>query len=1621
MPAPEIIRSLEAHKRWLGYLQPDGLVVSAAALVDKGHYYQEAQRQRQIELIDHLSTAQSYDEETGTVEVTDFKTFAIDFLQWPAQEWVAAADLPDACHVLLKESAEVLAPAAALQLPRSQREQLSQDQSPYQLLLFPSGHPEGEFDKVYETQANTWETTATRRLERLLRETGIPIGLLYSKSALRLVYAPKGENPGHLTFRYADMLSTMGRPILGALDLLLGYAMLFQAEARHQLPALLQHSRTMQASVSTALAEQVLESLYELVRGFQAADARVHGDLLRGPMARDPDEVYHGLLTVLLRLVFLLFAEDRGLLPSSSLFNQHYSLHALFERLRRDAALHHDTMDQRFGSWPQILTLSRLVHSGCRHLDLAMPARLGHLFDPHRFPFLEGRADDRSDVRDPAHSLPTVSDGTIYRVLEKLLILQGERLSYRTLDVEQIGSVYQTMIGFTLEIAQGTSIALKPAKSKGAPAFLDLDALLAADPGKRAEQLQKTTDHKLTGKAATALKEAQNHDDLLAALERKIARAASPEKAPPGSLILQPTDERRRSGSHYTPRALTAPIVKKTLEPIFARLGEQPTPQQIFDLKICDPAVGSGAFLVEGCRQLGDALVVAWQHYGGRPVIPPDEDELLHARRLVAQRCLYGVDRNPMATDLAKLSLWLATLAKDHPFTFLDHSLRSGDALVGLGKKQIIAFHWDLSSDQARQRQLGEHRLEKDIERAISFRREILEGGDNLLPGMKAERLKHADNALDGARRTGDLCLAAFFNGDKPKARAELRERYLDTLIEIAATKDLKESFTKTQEVKAIIAHLRGDTSPNQQSEIVNHQFPVTPFHWEIEFPEVFARQNGGFDAFIGNPPYGGKNTVIEGNHESYLDWLKTLHVDSHGNADLVAHFFRRAFNLLRRDGTFGLIATNTIRQGDTRHTGLRWICVNGGTIYAARRRYKWVGAAAVTVSVVWVVKGTLSAPFDLDGQSVPIITAYLFHDGGHENPATLEANASRSFIGSYVLGMGFTFDDTDKKGVASPIAEMERLIANDPRNAERIFPYLGGEEVNDSPTHGHHRYVIHFADYPLRREKALGRKWFTADEDQQAAWVRSGIVPEDYPRPVAADWPDLLEVVERKAKPERQKVADKGARETWWQFIRPRWELAAAIKGMRHALVVPRVTEHMGFTFLRSNCVFSEQLVVVAWENFSLLALLQSRPHEVWGRFFSGSLEDRLRYAPSDCFETFPFPAEWEMDATLEAAGQEYYEFRAALMVAKNEGLTRTYNRFHDPEETDPDIHRLRELHAALDHAVLTAYGWSDLLESGLTTCEFLPDYFDEPEEEGGDPVPKSIRYRWPDATRDEVLARLLKLNAERAAEEVRQGLHSAAAKKAAQKTPAKKAAPRTPRKTPAPLPAHPVEKKDNIIPFPQTPEELFPEFIQQPDLPAAGPKPYRQGFARQLLAAEILWQCRNEPTMGRVKLQKLVHLCEYMAEIPELDSRYQRAAAGPFDPSLMIAIQNGLEKQHWFKAAKSDKGTRFQPLEKAGEHQKYLQKWATKLPAIQQVIDLFKDKKTQSCEIASTLYAAWNDFLIEGIQPTDDQILGQASKDHWHAKKEEIPPETWAKGLARLKELGFIPKGWGNHTKKK
>jgi hypothetical protein len=1290
--------AITAHQTWLGYIQPVGLVVSAPALV-------AAQCALPLDAAARQATLQSL---APDGRIGDLVRLLETLLDWQPTDLVAADALTD-LHLPLPEYGDILAPTWAVPKP---------DGEPgWQMLVVVSADdplPVAEvtqkkiphvFDRMPSESASGWRATPQSRIERLLREREVPIGLLCNATDLRLVYRPTGESSGHLTFRVPDMLEVPGRPILGALYMLLSAERLFTVPPNKRLPAVLKESRKYQSQVSNALAEQVLGALDDLLRGFEMADADRGGNLLRHAVDTDPQHVYGGLITVLLRLVFLLYAEERGLMSGDPVYVRHYAIAGLFEKLREDAGRHPDTMDQRYGAWARLLSLFRFVWQGGGDEHLHLPGRRGSLFDPGIYAFLEGRAYRQTDD-DEKIAVPRVPDGVVWRVLEKLLLLDGERLSYRALDVEQIGSVYEAMMGFELRRAYAPSVAVRSkTKNKGARkprVVVSLRTVRDLKPSERAKYLVDFAGCALGTKPAEALKTAKTEDDIAIALHDYVPEG---RVLPTGSLYLQPGDERRKSGSHYTPRTLTEPIVRTTLRPVLEALGERPRPEQILDLKVCDPAMGSGAFLVEACRQLADALIEAWSVHQCTPEIPADEDPLLFAQRLVAQKCLYGVDKNPYAVNLAKLSLWLVTLAKDHPFTFLDHALKHGDSLVGLTKRQIGRFDW--SPDDAETPALMAA-IEAATANARGHRDDIHRAGDDD-DARKRLAWREAENDLDPARVMGDLCVAAFFGAEDPKRRG-----------------------SKRGELRALVGRWRaGDAAAGVDVEHTRTVLwagdrPVVPLHWEIEFPEVFDRPNGGFDAIVGNPPFAGKNTIAAANADGFTDWLKVLHDGSHGNADLVAHFFRRAFGLLRTGGTFGLIATNTIAQGDTRASGLRWIRQHRGCIYDATRRLKWPGLAAVVVSVVHVARGVEVRPVRLEGKPVERITAFLFPTGPDDDPATLTANANTSYTGIYILGQGFTFDDTD--AAATPIGVMHQLVQEDPANLEAIQPYIGGEELVEHPTHQTSRFVINFRE-------------LTAEE-------------------AASRWPILYALVEAKVRPQREALRDTpdGIRlkARWWQFGRTRPELQRATAGLTHVFATSSVASHLAFVRIPAISVLSHNITVFAVDNWGFLAVLQSRLHDVWVRAFASTLEDRLGYRPSDCFETFPFPAHWATSERLKQAASRYDGARAALMLAHDQGLTATYNRFHDPDERDPSILRLRELHADMDRAVLDAYGWTDL----HPTCEFLLDW-EEPEDEDADDTGKKSRrkkpwrYRWPDAVRDEVLARLLALNQQRAEEE--------------------------------------------------------------------------------------------------------------------------------------------------------------------------------------------------------------------------------------------------------------------------
>lgn len=850
-------------------------------------------------------------------------------------------------------------------------------------------------------------------------------------------------------------------------------------------------------------------------------------------------------------------------------------------------------------------------------------------------------------------------------------------------------------------------------------------------------------------------------------------------------------NERRNTGSHYTPRKLTEPVVRKTLAPILAQLGEHPNPSQILDLKVLDPACGSGAFLVEACRQLGAAVVRAWETHGGQPPIPADETPELYAMRLVAQRCLYGVDINPTAVNLCKLSLWLATLSKDQPFTFLDHAIRTGDALVGLSRQQIAGFTWDSGPLTLA---FGQQDLDRQIAESVSERLAIINAPDTMTSAEKIRRLRLSDDRLDRIRQIGNLCLAAFFGASTNRAREQLRQHYLDAQLRVAEGDPtaLRETHTARQTLR-------------------DGEYPVTPFHWEIEFPEVFAKgTRQGFDAVIGNPPYAGIGTVREASGKIYAEYLRESTPESGGKCDLIAYFFRRSFDLLRDDGCLGLVATNTIAQGDTRQTGLRWICTNGGTIYDSMKRYPWTTGAAVVVSTVCIMKGDGPSQRIINGRAVPMITAYLFHSGGHDKPPKLRSNHSRCFEGNKPHCMGFTFDDNPRGENANSMVEMYDVIIRDAANAKLVHPFIGGQELNNSPVATHDRYIIDM---------------------------------NDLEEPEAREWPDLYGIIERQVKPSRMGKADdidagKQIARQWWKHGHAAVELADARMVCRHSYAASMVTTHWGITLVADETVCSHKLCVYPSSNLAIFPILQSRCHEIWARFFSSTRGDGLNYTPTDCFETFPFPPAWEGNEALRAAGDAYYAFREGFMRDQWVGLTQTYNLFHHPEpalaldrlwakrESLPDwraaegveesmarhlrpsaleetrrwqcardgvpydwttqelrsieaagsrtiyptvsdavyaIERLRELHATMDRAVADAYGWTDL----DLQCVFTPEHSNTPEEvafptaaealewQATQDEPIKWRYRWGEALHDEVLMRLMRLNEERARED--------------------------------------------------------------------------------------------------------------------------------------------------------------------------------------------------------------------------------------------------------------------------
>jgi hypothetical protein len=1257
----------QAHQQWIGLLQPEGLVVSATALTESDiPLPSDASTLTAIQAKLEGTLFEGEDKDGEKIEtLPPFEILADRFLEWPAESlaWAyGTRKVPDSLAVHIPAFQVTLSPTHVL---------YGEDDKPLILVKQEPGSP--DLTARSSRDSSDWDASHVQRMDRLLRDTGVQIGIVATDAEIHLIYAPKAENSGHIGFPLAAMRGVEGRKVVAALDMLLSYTRVLASytPVNVRLPALLEKSREAQNKVSEELAEQVLGALYELIKGIQTADQDARGKVLGKYLREHPELVYHGLLTVLMRLIFLLFAEDKGVMPAGALWSRNYSVHGLFERLRDDAQKHGANMDKRYGAWGQLLTTFNLVFNGCDHPQLKMPARLGYLFDPKRYPFLS---------RDEAGNQPLVSDAIIHSVLRSLLVLGGERISYRALSVENIGVVYETMMGFSVYQAKGACVVLKGAQ---APAACELDELMALEGAKRITFIEELTGWKPNAKAGAAIKAAKDQGEMLDALTDRIRRDITPRPLTQGGLTLQPGEERRKSGSHYTPQQLTRPLVAKAFEPHFKRMGDKPDPDAVLSMTVCDPAMGSGAFLVEATRQLSDKLLEAWAAYPDKDPCKKlgADDRVFVAMRMVAQRCIYGVDRNPAAVDLAKMSMWLLTISKDHPFTFMDHSLKHGDALVGMSKEQIRNFHWDSTKGGQVIKSLAN--LDREVQEAVAARTELqLLDADRTLE--LEVKLSEADNKMLRAKLAGDLLVYSWFTRDNDNARIEHRN---ELAVRIASALELGSSE------RSLIGALKVGEKP------------LAPFHWELEYPEVF--RSGGFSVVVGNPPFAGTNTIIQGNQPGYSDYLSRVLCDGDaGRADLVAFFFRRAFTITRggdaSPGTCCLIATKSIRQGKTREAGLSWIRQNDGLIYDAQRRVAWPGSAAVVVATVALSKGPLACDSKIDGKPVKRINSFLLDADIEKTPSPLKANAGQSFEGFKIYGSGFIFEDENV--AVTPLRRMQEIIDLRPISRERVKVYVGGEQLNSQPVFKPERYVIDFDDMTL--EQASAHK-------------------------------ELIEIVRLKVKPERDVCNRPKRRENWWQYAESFSGLRRALAESDYALVASRAaTKYLSFSILPSDYIFSDSLVCLPKSNYARFAVLQSGIHEVWARLFGSSLGDQLRYTPTSCFENFPFPA---LSEELEIIGKEFSEFRNTVQTSLNLGPTALLNAVHDPNNHSTSVVEYRKKMRTLDEAVMEAYG----VRTIALEYEFIGDFIDED-------VPSEVRYTFAEATKEAILSMLFSLHAD-------------------------------------------------------------------------------------------------------------------------------------------------------------------------------------------------------------------------------------------------------------------------------
>lgn len=922
-PRPRHPSAAQHHVEWLQLVDISGPFLSLAVLAEVFPHGLDAV---EPELAEQLKQAYAEWQANRDQRRPDaaIDTAFVDWvlrnvLDFPDELVATGAGIGDAYAAALPEHRITLRPERAVRRP---------GEPP--TLLVTTYSPEVALAKPLDERG--LHASPAERMRILLSRTGVRSGLVTNGGEWVLVHVPAERTATFVTW-YANLL-VEERVTLRAFRSLLSVRRLFGVDDPETLDGLFERSRDDEREVTDQLGYQARRAVELLVAAFDRADRESGGTITEGirQLERNeeaPTTLYESIVAVAMRIIFLLAAEARGLFPDDGPWAESYAITPLRAELEAQADRHGiEVLERRFDAWPRLLATFRAVHGGVEHGRVRMPGYGGGLFDPKRYPFLAG----------DGGAVPRITNRAVLHVLDALQTLDVEvaggrerrPLSFRALGIEQIGHVYEGLLDHTALRAEAPALGLTGTKKKEpeiAVALLEntrargedaLLELLEEHTGRSPSALRKALAVEPSADRVARLRVACGHDAVL--VERALPFLGlvrgdvfgDPMVFREGDVFVTLSPYRRSTGTHYTPPSLTEPIVQYALEPVVYRgpaegvdreQWELKRPTELLELKVCDIAMGSAAFLVAACRYLAARLVEAWQRHPEEA--PADagadlEERELTARRLVAERCLYGVDVNSLAVEIAKVSLWLTTLRRDRPFTFVDHALRCGDSLLGLTsleQLEALALKPEEASSILLEPAREAIRATLDDVRAVRERIEATDAVDLRDAEQKATALAGAERKLHALKVVGDLVVgAALEEAARAGAAITTAEGVSEGIrVALAADDDRRDAILASVEARAGDALMAGRAplAPDQPQ----------PFHWILEFPEVFQRGDG-FDAIVGNPPFLGGQRISGALGDAHRRFV-VEHIASgrRGSADLVTYFVLRAASITRTSG----------------------------------------------------------------------------------------------------------------------------------------------------------------------------------------------------------------------------------------------------------------------------------------------------------------------------------------------------------------------------------------------------------------------------------------------------------------------------------------------------------------------------------------------------------------------------------------------------------------------------------------------------------------------------------------------------------------------------------------------